>query len=534
MRKKKPTKMPEKKSDLRPIQVFLDTKRFIELDEPGPYGGGAKDFFHGNDRGFAEHKAQIKGRIENVALSLRRDKQPGGFITVRQREGALAKSHRPLGVLFTESNRFALVGAERAGELLFQTTPEALDRLANIIEKKAELTPRLVTNDQTGEAEHRVSGYRSELGGIEDIWLHSATDKVKFSAEEAVQWMQQPNIIGGYIVELFRPVPYVDSDAVIRLVELFRRGLERIQGGILVRPFLPSYPTAQFGQPSLALTVKLIAGEQRLIELPYLSDGQAAEMAMEPLPATMRDARSDLNVARHAELLAFFAEQSLVRSVELPPVLETTPALEGKTIGPIEAPEPAADVDYPVVAIIDGGVSSVSPLDKWKVGDAGLVPIGERDERHGTFIAGLVSVGSVLNPPLNSEFEPTGCKFYDLDLFPIRDLRKSYYPDIEDLFDTLDEKVKVAKRDYGARVFNLSFSIGQRSSRLAYSLAADRLDRIARANDVVFVVAAGNLISSASRPPWPPKAEDAVAMLAGFGAHDQQITAPSEHPGMSP
>jgi len=88
--------------------------------------------------------------------------------------------------------------------------------------------------------------------------------------------------------------------------------------------------------------------------------------------------------------------------------------------------------------------------------------------------------------------------------------------------------VKVAKRDYGVRVFNLSFSLGQRTSRLTYSVAADRLDRIARANDVIFVVAAGNL-AGISRPPWPEKAEDAATMLAGFGTRDQQITAPSEH-----
>ena len=45
----------------------------------------------------------------------------------------------------------------------------------------------------------------------------------------------------------------------------------------------------------------------------------------------------------------------------------------------------------------------------------------------------------------------------------------TYYSDLEELFDVLDEKVKVAKRDHGVRVFNLSFSLGPRSSRLAYS-----------------------------------------------------------------
>ncbi len=519
--------MPDKPPDLRPIQVFLDTKRFIELPEPQQFAGGSKDFFEGNNKGFAEHKTRLKTRVENVAASLRRINQPGGFIKVRQRDEALAKSHRPLGNLFSPSNSFALVGAERVGELLFQATPAALDRLAGIIESKAELTPRLVENKKTGEPEHRVSGYRSELGGIDDIRLYDATDKVTFSADEAVRWMNQPNVIGGYIVELFRPHRDVSPEAVDRMVAQFRQGLESLQGGLLVRPFLPSTLTTQYGEPSLALSVQLTSDNRRLIELPFQADGHSAVMAEASLPQAMRGVRGDLTVGRHAELLTLLAEQALVRSVELPPILETSPSSGGAKLGMTPMAAPAEGVDYPTVAIIDGGVIDAAPLNKWKVGDAGLVPAGDRDEGHGTFIAGLISAGSELNPALNGEIEPVGCKFYDLDLFPRRELRNTYYPDLEDLFDTLDEKVKVAKRDHGVRVFNLSFSIGKRSSRLAYSLAADRLDRIARGNDVIFVVAAGNL--STYRPPWPAKAEDAAVMLAGFSSDDQQITAPSEH-----
>jgi hypothetical protein len=519
--------MADHSSDLRPIQVFLDTKRFIELPEPQPFAGGSKDFFQGNNKGFAQHKTRLKSRVEGVANSLRRVNQPGGFIKVRQREEALAKSHRPMGSLFTSSNRFALVGTEKVGELLFQATPRALDDLANIIEAKAEETPRVVVNRKTGKEEPRVSGYRSELGGIEDIRLYDATDKVTFSADEAVRWMHQENVIGGYIVELFRPDHGVSPNEVDQMVARFGEGLNRLRGGLLVRPFLPSTLTTQFGEPSLAISVQLTSDDRRLIELPFSDDGRSAVMAEASLPPAMRGVRADLNIGRHTELLAFLAEQSLVRSVELPPMLETTPASGGANLGKFSITEPAAGADYPTIAIIDGGVSLLA-LDKWRVGEAGLVPIGDRDEAHGTFIAGLVSAGSSLNPSLSSDIEPVGCKFYDLDLFPRRDLRSIYYSDLEELFDVLDEKVKVAKRDHGVRVFNLSFSIGQRSSRLAYSLAADRLDRIARANDVLFVVAAGNLVSS-NRPPWPEKAEDAAIMLAGFGSDNQQLTAPAEH-----
>jgi len=142
--------MAKSRQDTRPIQVFLDTRRFIEIEEVQPFGGGAKDFFAGNDRGFATHKARINGRVTSVADAMRRSGQPAGFIKVRQREAALAKSHRPLGSLFTEANHFSLVGGEGVGEMLFQATPQALDRLAKIIDTKAEATPRMKENKNTG------------------------------------------------------------------------------------------------------------------------------------------------------------------------------------------------------------------------------------------------------------------------------------------------------------------------------------------------------------------------------------------------
>ena len=254
-----------------------------------------------------------------------------------------------------------------------------------------------------------------------------------------------------------------------------------------------------------------------------------AEKGETRLPvSTERSAGRDLTLARHGTLLAFLAEQSLVRTVELPPIIETAPSATLRGKGDAVVPPPP-DGDHPVVGIIDGGVADVHGLNAWKVGDAGLVPFSERSEGHGTFIAGLVSAGLYFNPSLAGGIEPLGCKFFDLDFFPNRDLRSSFYRDLETLFDQLEEKVQVARRDYKVRVFNLSFAFGQRPSSLGYSLTADRLDRLARALDVIFVVSAGNLSSIASRPPWPAQADDAVTMLAGFASRGQGIMAPSDH-----
>ena len=129
------------RTDLRPVQVFLDTRRFIEIPPTEPRPRAAKDFFKDNDKAFAEHKARMTSAMTNAAAALRTTKQPAGFVRVRQRSDALAKSHRPMNALFSESHGFSLVGAETAGELLFQATSNGLDRLARIVEEHAEPTP---------------------------------------------------------------------------------------------------------------------------------------------------------------------------------------------------------------------------------------------------------------------------------------------------------------------------------------------------------------------------------------------------------
>lgn len=205
---------------------------------------------------------------------MRRSGQPAGFIKVKQREAALAKSHRPLGSLFTEANQFSLVGGEGVGEMLFQATPQALDRLARIIDTKAEATPRMKENKNTGALEPAVSRYRSEVGGVDDIQLYGATDKVRFSAQEAVAWIRQPNVIGGYIVELFRPNRKGGIGTADGLISRLRNSLQGLGGGLLIRPFLPSVQTTQFGQPSLTLSIQLLEDSRRQIELPFLADGR--------------------------------------------------------------------------------------------------------------------------------------------------------------------------------------------------------------------------------------------------------------------
>jgi len=514
-------------ASLRPIQVLLDTKRFIDVPEPEPFGGGHKDFYDGDDRGFVQHKQKVRDKLQTIGASLQSKKERLGFIRVQMREDALAKSYRPLGCLFTESHGFALVGAHNIGEMIFQATIPAISRLDRIIDEKAEETPRLAPNSKTGLLEKRPTGYRAEVGAIEDIKLHDLANRLSFSAEQAVAWFLQPNVLGGYIIELFRPDPDLGAEAVASAILKLKTALSSV-GGVFVRPFLPSQHTSQFGLPSLIVTVQLTKLDEPQIILPFNPDGQP-QLAAGNIPRLDLRER-DLSVSRHQKLLALLSEQCLVRNIELPPLIEAAPAVSSTAGGMRPIPTPQPKTEYPVVGIIDGGAAAIPAFSQWRVGDAGLVPQPDRDESHGSFIAGLIVAGATLNPHISHALEPLGCKFYDLDIFPRKDLRPVYYNDMDYFFDILDEKIKVAKNDYGVRVFNFSFGLSNRGgSRSAYSPFADRLDRIARSNDVILVVSAGNLPPTGSRPAWPQDPKAAVQMLATFGGREEKILTPAEH-----
>jgi hypothetical protein len=514
----------------RPVQVFLDAKKFIERQEPRVGPRANRDFFADNDRGFAVQKTKVRKRLQGISSAMTARNLPAGFIRVQMREDALAASYRPLGSLFTESHGFALVGTEGMGEILFQATPEVLHKLDRIVEEKAEDHVKMVPNKETGKLEPRVSGYRSEVGAIDNISLYETQDRVPFTAEEAVEWLGQPGIIGGYVVELFRPKPKIALREVISLVESLRTALAALPFGVITRSFLPPQAVGGYGEPALALTVQLAGGpESTDIALPFAGGGQGLVTDDTPRGELRREKRN-LNVRDHRLMLEALASQALVRQVELPPMIEAAPAGRAsvKPCPPLQKPSPRGN--YPVVGIIDGGVADIPELMPWRVGDAGLVPIADRDETHGTFIAGLVVAGSALNPDISHTLEGQGCKFYDLDIFPRPELRNAYYgQDTDYFFDMLDEKIKAAKRDHKVRVFNFSFGISRFAGRTGYTTWADRLDRIARANDVILVISAGNLKPSNCRPAWPRDANRAVTMLAGIGADGQKIFPPAEH-----
>ena len=515
--------MAEQDNVSRPIQVFLDTGQFISLRESRPRGGN-RDFFAGDNPGFSRHKSAMRQRLRDASDALRRDDQAAGFVIVQMREAALAKSYRPLSVLFSQANSFRLVGGGSIGEIFFQCTPSALDRLNHRIEIRAEIEPRLAENEETGELEHRPSAYRSELGGIEDIRLPGAADRIAFSAREAAEWLSRRDTLGAYLVELFRPDPTVDRAAVDLMVESFRRRLVRL-GGIVALPLFPS-ENRRSSRGHLAVSIQLIRDvEQSFISLPL--GGPPSEH--EELPrAALRSATQNVPVERHQDFLEQMATEPMVRRISLPPSLEIAPLDASRASQPVEVPDPPED-GSPVVGIIDGGVADIPPLAPWRTGGTDPIDLADRDLAHGTFIAGLVVGARALNPHIEARLEPGGCRYFDIPLMPRSGLFPSYYVVPSDFFDQLEEEVIRAKSDADVRVFNMSLGAPGLRRGLGYSVFARALDDIAAEHDVLFVVSAGNLRGQEARAPWPRDGNDAVSLLARGTAANELITAPAEH-----
>lgn len=237
-------------------------------------------------------------------MRLREQHSALGFVLVQMREDALAKSYRPTERLFCERNRFALVGGRGIGEMFFQATPDALDALDKLVAERAEDMPQERENPRTGEFEERVSGYRSELGGIASIGLLEAPDRLDFSASEAVAALEKEGVIGGYLVDLFRPDPAVSGDAVRAQLEALQHRLTSV-GSLFVRPVAGLRERRPTG---LTLSIDLLpAGAANDIVL--LAPEEPTAATERTAGRAVASAPRDRSVKRHQLLLEQLAEE---------------------------------------------------------------------------------------------------------------------------------------------------------------------------------------------------------------------------------
>jgi hypothetical protein len=178
-----------------------------------------------------------------------------------------------------------------------------------------------------------------------------------------------------------------------------------------------------------------------------------------------------------------------VRLVDLPPRLGLDVRLLQTDIQNLP-PVPEPPHNAPGVSVLDSGLASGHPLLAPAVGDAQsfVDGLGSNDEHgHGTLVSGLALYGDIEAAVRAGNFTPT------LRLFSGRILDANCESDEKLIENQVDQAVRYFHREYGCRVFNLSYGDKRKpyQGRHVRGLAVT-LDTLVRELGVLFVVPTGN------------------------------------------
>lgn len=467
-----------------PIQIVLNAQNYVQRSDINP-GGANKDFYAGRNEDFVRHRESITTQLNELQQVF------GGaqldevfYARVDLQSEAWAKSHRPIQKVFSTRNQL-YIGAAELGSMVVELTPADIPRIVSVVASAETVVAQVEKN---GKLIAKPSRIRSEVGAIKSVRRYAAADRRNFSAEQAALWLADPRTGGAYYVETFLSWKTVEG-----------RGSEgfKARGARVLSKF-------ETGLNGLNLPIEVSRASDQWIN---------ASIYIIKVNAKILDNPTDA-VSIHAALLEFLDNQAAVKTILLPPILQAAQIGDGGEGSPI-IPPPTNDRTYPIVGIIDTGVSKYPALNAWSAGSIDFLDVETQDVSHGTFIAGLVAAADVLNA--NPIFSETKCRYFDLGLHPTAEgVYGDYYPNgFLDFLEQLDAELPAAK-DMGVRVFNMSLSVTTPVADDGYSLFANLLDEISDKHDVLFILPSGNLDSGLARDEWPLNPNDAMAMLAAY------------------
>lgn len=177
--------------------------------------------------------------------------------------------------------------------------------------------------------------------------------------------------------------------------------------------------------------------------------------------------------------------------------------------------EPREGVQYPVVGVLDSGIAQIPHLQNWICADkATYFTDDETDQRHGTFVSGILEYGDELIGKECSGGQ--GCKLYDATVVS-KYYRTMYeYEVLENIRDAVSHRPDI-------KIWNMSIGTQITADENEFSDYAKELDSIQDEYDILIVKSAGNCPSlpiPVSRIAVP--ADSVRSLVVGSIAHKKR------------
>jgi serine protease AprX len=197
---------------------------------------------------------------------------------------------------------------------------------------------------------------------------------------------------------------------------------------------------------------------------------------------------------RSVDEVQLLANLVMVRSVGLIPMFRS---LREHRFNSRPMPEflRAIDADptsFPIVAVVDSGVTeSVLPLQTWIYGKERFVAQSEENTYHGTFVAGLLVWGHLLNGN-TPEVGEHPCRILDIQVLPNYDPTHGAVGTVTEAELLQDLEQALIRHSNEVKVWNLSLGSDEICRLDRFSDFAIQLDNLQEQFGVTFVIAAGN------------------------------------------
>tara|TARA_R110000796_G_scaffold252627_1_gene389011 strand:- start:94939 stop:97296 length:2358 start_codon:yes stop_codon:yes gene_type:complete len=181
----------------------------------------------------------------------------------------------------------------------------------------------------------------------------------------------------------------------------------------------------------------------------------------------------------------------------------------------LEAKTPEEGVEYPVIGVLDSGVARNKFTDPWLLKNTfSSYPEDRIDNRHGTFVSGIILYGDELENRNLTGLE--GCKIFDATVIPDK-TKETIYED--ELIENIREAIS---QNSDIKIWNMSLGTNLEAHEHDFSDFGQALDNIQEVNNVLICKSAGNctnFVKGAPKSRIAKSADSVHALVVGSIAH---------------